>query len=138
MGPGNRKRSSGETTLSVVIPSIFPTDDLQTDKFPFTCADLKWKLLILYPMDFLPERQPLAVLNPVHGMLHKPGDPAPAVSPRDNWLALYPSQHSPFLVDANLNPFEDFTVPLSRSHDERLSLFAVLVNADSKLKARFG
>ena len=90
-------------------------------------------LLILRPELFLPEDRPLLINT--HRVLRKPGGPLLSASNKPSWTQYHPQHNHPYLVDPSGQEFTEYDFVSERSQEQSLSVFSLLVNANSKLQA---
>lgn len=93
----------------------------------------KCVLLVLRPDLFLPEERPLPINT--HRVLRVPGGPPLADYDGASWTLYYSQRDGPYLVDSSNQEFNEFEYQSKRHPDERLSVFSLLVNTNSKLQA---
>ncbi|KAJ7088625.1 hypothetical protein C8R44DRAFT_819171 [Mycena epipterygia] len=87
---------------------------------------LAWDVILPYPTLFLSESMPLAILsNPT-----LPDSPLPSTPKWKQWF----TSSSIYLVDADGNRRPPFKHTSSREPHENISVFAMIVNADSKIQ----
>jgi len=91
----------------------------------------KCVLLVLRPDLFLPDDRPLLINT--NCALRTPGGPPLARSGRSSWVSYY-SNNTPFLVDSNDHSYWHFEFKSLRQPTDSLSVFSLLVNANSKLQ----
>ena len=102
------------------------------DPYIFT----KFSLLVLRPGLFLPDNRPL-MINTVRA-LRNPGGLKPNQSKRSSWIPLYSQPQLAFPMTSSGNSVYDFDFESKRQQQESPSVFAVLVNANSKLQNAAG
>jgi len=100
-------------------------------KAPFVVE--KCVLLLLRPELLLPEGRPLLINT--RRALREPGGPPLSDSDAASWTRYFPHPKKPYLVDASRQEFEEFDFVSKRSREQSLSIFSLLVNANSKLQA---
>ena len=88
---------------------------------------------MLRPDLFLPEKRPISINS--HRVLRTPGGPSLAQSDEPSWIQYYSRRGSPFLIDSSNLEFDEFEYQSKRRPDDLLSIFSLLVNANSKLQA---
>jgi len=93
----------------------------------------KCVLLALRPKLFLPERRPLLINT--RRVLREPGGPPLSDSDAASWTQYFPHPNNLHLIDASDQEFEEFDFVSNRSQEQSLSIFSLLVNANSKLQA---
>ena len=93
----------------------------------------KCTLLVLRPDLFLPDNRPLPINTA--GALRDPGGTRPSKSERSSWTSYYSQSNLAFLVDSSNGWFETFDFKSMREQKHFLSIFALLVNANSKLQS---
>ena len=92
----------------------------------------KYDLLVLRPDLFLPENRPLPIN--MNRALRNPGEPFPTQLDGTSWDFFY-SNSTAFLKDSSRKEFSDIAFKSLRRPEDSLSVFALLVNADSKLQS---
>ena len=92
----------------------------------------KFSLLVLRPDMFLPDSRPL-MINTVRA-LRDPGRLKPNPSQRSWWIPLYSQSQLAFPMTSSGRSVYDFDFISLRQPHESPSVFAVLVNANSKLQ----
>ena len=102
----------------------------QITKDPFVVR--KCTLLVLRPDIFLPDNRPL-LINTAR-TLRDPGGPYPSKSQRSSWIPYYSESHLSYLVDSSNRSSYDFDFKSLRQPQDSLSIFALLVNTNSKLQ----
>jgi hypothetical protein len=100
-------------------------------KDPFVVR--KCDLLVFRPDLFLPENRPLPINT--NRTLRVPGGSSLAQSERSSWVSYYPGNKMvPFLKDSSGNDLSEFDFKSLRRPEDSLSVFSLLVNANSKLQ----
>ena len=89
-------------------------------------------LLVLYPNTFLPDERPLPIN--MNRILQAPGKSPLAQPERSLWISYSSNHSSPFLVDSSGDPYQQFKFKSLRPLTDSLSIFSLLVNANSKLQ----
>ena len=104
----------------------------QITEAPFVVE--KCVLLVLRPKLFLPEGRPILINT--RRVLRKPGGPPLSNSDAPSWTQYTPQPNRPYLIDESGQEFTEFDFISERSQEgQRLSIFSLLVNANSKLQA---
>ena len=93
----------------------------------------KCVLLVLRPNLFLPEDRPLPINT--HRVFRTPGGAPLTGSDEASWVLYYPQYDSPYLADSSDQEFTEFDYESKRRQGQGLSVFSLLVNANSKLQA---
>jgi hypothetical protein len=88
-------------------------------------------LLVLRPDIFLPDNR--ALLINTNRAVRKPGEAQPSELERSSWISHH-CESEPFLVDSSGLAFWDFDFKSLRQPPDFPSVFALLVNANSKLQ----
>ena len=88
---------------------------------------------MLRPELFLPDNRPLPINTT--GALRDPGGSRPSKSDRSSWTSYHSKSDLAFLVDSSNGWFEAFDFKSLREQKDSLSIFALLVNANSKLQS---
>ena len=96
----------------------------------------KFSLLVLRPGLFLPDNRPL-MINNVRA-LRNPGGLKPDQSQKNSWIPLYSGSQPAFLVNSSGASVYEFDFNSLRLPHESPSVFALLVNANSKLQSAIG
>jgi len=91
----------------------------------------KCVLLVLRPELFLPEGRPI-LINTNRELRVPGGPPSPDTS---SWAQYLPQDDRPFLIGPSSQEFKEFDFVSKRRQDQKLSVFSLLVNANSKLQA---
>ncbi|KAJ7093189.1 hypothetical protein C8R44DRAFT_815808 [Mycena epipterygia] len=104
--------------------------NLDTTQAPFRVE--KCVVLVLRPELFLPDNRPI-LINTAPS-LRVPGQARPVESARSDWIPHYLLPNQPYLVDGNSNMFKEFVYRTQRLPEAALSVFALLINANSKLQ----
>ena len=86
---------------------------------------------MLQPDIFLPDNRPV-LINTARA-LRDPGG-RPPKSEMSSWISYYSESHLSFLVDASNHSYYDFEFKSMRQPENFISVFALLVNANSKLR----
>lgn len=94
----------------------------------------KLTLLVLRPDIFLPDNQPLSILNAVHRTFRNPGGDKPPKALRSSWTSFYSEPNGIWLLDSSNQWFSEFDFTSRRQSQDSISAFAMLVNANSKLQ----
>ena len=102
----------------------------QLTRDPFVVQ--KCVLLVLRPSIFLPEGRPILINT--NRTLRTPRSPFPVQSGRTSWTSYCSNNSSPFLIDQSLVPYQQFKFKSLRHPIDHLSVFSLLVNANSKLQ----
>lgn len=103
----------------------------QMTKDPFVVRECT--LLVLRPEMFLPDNRPLPINT--ERALRDPGGPPLALSKDSSWIPYHSTSTLPYLMDPHNKPFEEFDFKSRRPPQDSLSVFSLLVNANSKLQA---
>ena len=93
----------------------------------------KCVLLVLRPNLFLPENRPLFINT--RRALRVPGGPSITESGGPSWAQYHAKPDSPYLVNLSGQEFTEFDYKSQRPQGQGLSVFSLLVNANSKLQA---
>ena len=101
----------------------------QITKPPFAVD--KCVLLVLRPKRFLPEGRPILINT--NRELRVPGGPPSPDTP--SWTQYLPQDDRPFLIGPSGQEFKEFDFVSKRCQGQKLSVFSLLVNANSKLQA---
>ena len=88
---------------------------------------------MLRPNLFLPENRPLFINT--RRALRVPGGPSLTESGGASWAQYHAKPDSPYLVDLSGQRFTEFDYKSQRPEGQGLSVFSLLVNANSKLQA---
>jgi len=102
----------------------------QITKVPFVVD--KCVLLVLRPELFLPEGRPILINT--NRKLRVPGGAVLSATDSPSWTQ-YLSPQGPYLIDTFDQEFKEFDFVSMRRQDQKLSVFSLLVNANSKLQA---
>jgi len=102
----------------------------QITKDPFVVQ--KCVVLVLHPDLFLPDGRPIPIN--ADRTLRAPGEPLATQSERSSWVSYYSQHHTPLLTDASECSFPEFEFKSLRRPEDSLSIFSLLVNANSKLQ----
>ncbi|KAF9647201.1 hypothetical protein BDM02DRAFT_2747636 [Thelephora ganbajun] len=93
----------------------------------------KCVLVVLRPDLFLPETRPLWINT--RRVLRVPAGPSLPESDGSSWTEYYPQHGRPYLIDSSNQEFTEFDYHSNRRPGQDLSVFSLLVNANSKLQA---
>ncbi|KAJ3836298.1 hypothetical protein EV361DRAFT_442632 [Lentinula raphanica] len=108
--------------------------NLNMNVYPYDTDSIEWEVLVLHRDDFIPSGERLFVVHPDDRTLH--GEQA--VNQRSTLCHIPNGQYDsdlPLLVDDSNNATLKFRMRTKREPFEKLSLFAMLVNLHSKVKA---
>ncbi|KAJ3728422.1 hypothetical protein C8R42DRAFT_653746 [Lentinula raphanica] len=108
--------------------------NLNMNVYPYDTDSIEWEILVLHRDDFIPSGERLFVVHPDDRTLH--GEQA--VNQRSTLCHIPNGQYDsdlPLLVDDSNNATLKFRMRTKREPFEKLSLFAMLVNLHSKVKA---
>jgi len=102
----------------------------QVTAYPFVIRE--YILLVLHPNLFLPDNRPISINTSRE--LRVPGQAPPPVSAQSSWVSYYSEPDSPYLVDSSEQRCGPFGYVSRREPKDALSVFSLLVNANSKLQ----
>lgn len=102
----------------------------QIKQHPFVVR--KCVLLVLRPDLFLPGNRPLPIN--IRRVLRNPDGRRVAETGRPSWVQFHLQHNRPYLADPNGREFTEFDYISKRGPDQGLSIFSLLVNANSKLQ----
>jgi len=98
--------------------------------YPFVIR--KYTLLVLRPGLFLPDNRPISINTSRE--LRVPGQAPPPASDKSSWVSYYSKPGSPYLVDLSGQVCRPLDYVSCREPKDALSVFSLLVNANSKLQ----
>jgi len=102
----------------------------QVTAYPFVIRE--YILLVLHPDLFLPDNRPISINTSRE--LRVPGQTPPPVSDKSSWVSYYSEPDSPYLIDSSEQRCGPFGYVSRREPKDALSVFSLLVNANSKLQ----
>lgn len=107
-----------------------PDNPSQLTAAPFVVKDLV--LLVIRKDLFLPDNRAVEIVTQRALRALVPNAPLPTVS---RWVPYHPSKQTPYLMNVFNQSFFEFPFESLRHPSDRLSIFSLLVNANSKLRS---